>query len=93
LPGFEKVIIQPQPGTLKHSAIEVPTIRGKITARLERSGPRLSRYSIVLPANMSGIFKVEAGSEVMVVFNGEEVLLSGGTIEIHTGLNVVEINQ
>lgn len=93
LPGFEKVIIQPQPGTLEHSTIEVPTIKGKIIARFERSCPHLSRYSIVLPANMVGVFKVEAGSETMVVFNGEDVLMPNGTLEMYPGLNVVEINH
>ena len=50
-PGFKKAVIRPQLGSLKHSRISVPTIRGTITAEFsDTEGDK--EYTINIPGNM-----------------------------------------
>ena len=50
-PGFSRVVINPQLGSLKHCKITVPTIRGTITAEFRDTG-KSEEYTISIPANM-----------------------------------------
>ncbi|MFO7671774.1 MAG: alpha-L-rhamnosidase C-terminal domain-containing protein [Bacteroidales bacterium] len=90
-PGFGLVSVKPQMGTLENSTIEVPTIKGKIRAEFERTGPRTAKYVIDLPANMAGEFSMEFPPQAAVILNGEEILLSFGSLPLKPGVNVIEI--
>ena len=50
-PGFAKVRIQPQPGSLEYSEMTLPTIRGTIRIKI-RNTPQDRSVSLDLPANM-----------------------------------------
>jgi hypothetical protein len=56
-PGFGRVVIKPQLGSLKYSKISVPTIRGTITAEFRDKG-KTKQYLITLPGNMECDFQV-----------------------------------
>ncbi len=62
-PGFEKCIIRPQLGNLKHSKIKVPTIRGYIEAEFRDTG-KLKEYIIIIPGNMECNFNTPEGKEI-----------------------------
>ena len=50
-PGFSKVRIAPQPGTLEHAEMTLPTIRGSIKIGFDNTKDR-KVVSVDLPANM-----------------------------------------
>jgi alpha-L-rhamnosidase len=52
-PGFRRVRIKPQPGSLTRAQIKQPTVRGPITASFEASPSRF-RLTVQLPANTVG---------------------------------------
>jgi len=90
-PGFGQVSIQPQMGTLKTSSITVPTLKGQIKALYKKSGPRITNYTIELPANMSGEFSMDFSPQAVVSLNGEPVNLSFGSIRLSPGMNHIEV--
>jgi alpha-L-rhamnosidase len=94
-PGFGRVKIKPQMGTLKDSFIEVPTIKGQIKGEFVKANNRLTKYSIELPANVVGEFIVPLSSEEVVTLNGETVNTSFGSIRLHPGVNniVIQVNS
>ena len=51
LPGFEKIRIKPQPGTLASAEIKQPTIRGDILVSFINHPNELFRLDIDIPAN------------------------------------------
>ena len=51
-PGYGRVIVQPQPGSLARAEARVPTIRGPVDVRFE-NGADVFRLEVRLPANMS----------------------------------------
>jgi hypothetical protein len=56
-PGFSKAIIKPQLSSLKQSRIEVPTIRGTITAEFRDKGSS-KEFLITIPGNMECDFVI-----------------------------------
>ncbi|MCJ7449717.1 MAG: family 78 glycoside hydrolase catalytic domain [Bacteroidales bacterium] len=72
-PGFARAIINPQLGSIKHSKITVPTIRGTITAEF-RDTEKIKEYTITIPANMecdfilfgSAVYKMNPGLNKLV---------------------------
>jgi arylsulfatase A-like enzyme len=92
-PGFRVVKIHPQMANLTHSTIKVPTLLGEISGSYEKVNDRLTRYSIKLPANMSGSFCVSFSPHDVVTLNGETVNLSFGNIRLNPGNNVIEIRM
>lgn len=90
-PGFGVVRIEPQPGSLKNSSIKVPTIRGEIKGEYRRVNNRLTTYSIDLPANMTGNFRLNWSSQDVVTLNGEPVDLMFDSVRLHPGKNEIEI--
>ena len=90
-PGFGVVAIKPQMGSLKTSSIKVPTIRGEITGEYQRVNSRLTQYSIELPANMAGEFKVALSPRDVVTVNGETVNLAFGSIRLEPGVSQIEV--
>ena len=77
-PGFEEVLIQPQPGDLTFSEIKFPTIRGPIEAKYKLTSNNSREYKIKIPANMHANFVVP----------GEEK-----TIPLKAGWNTIEISK
>jgi hypothetical protein len=70
--GFRRVRIRPQPGSLRHAELLLPTIRGPIQMKLDSSPERFSLH-VVLPANMTAeIWLPAAGSDaVALTMNGK----------------------
>jgi alpha-L-rhamnosidase len=52
-PGFEEVLIRPQPGTLRWARIETPTIRGPIRVEFEQDPGSSFTLYLELPGNMT----------------------------------------
>lgn len=50
-PGFEKITIQPQPGSLEWAEIRTPTIRGPVTVRFNHSPWQSFHLETETPAN------------------------------------------
>jgi len=74
-PGFSKVLIQPQPGALKHASGTIPTIRGPITVSYKNDPAHPFELSISIPVNMTarvGLPQSNDESSVVIV-DGEEV--------------------
>jgi len=73
-PGFKKVLIQPQPASLKNVKGVVPTIRGPITVNIHHGGREFT-LGVELPANMTakiGVPQINATSKV-VMLDGQPV--------------------
>ena len=90
-PGFGVVAINPQMSSLKNSSIVVPSIKGKIKGEYKKVSNRLTQYSIELPANMVGEFKVDLSPQDVVSVNGETVNLAFGTIRLNPGVSEIEV--
>ena len=74
LPGFERMIIQPQPGPLAWARLKTPTIRGPVQVAFEAiEGGR--RYTISIPANSEArlVLPGPGGDQARVVVNGSSV--------------------
>ena len=89
--GFGVAHIKPQMSTLKHSSIEVPTIKGNIKGEYKFVNNRLQTYRMELPANMVAEFEIvdAAGKEVRL--NGQKVSLAFGSIRLAPGVNEISL--
>ena len=68
-PGFKKVLIQPQPGSLKHASGTIPTIGGPISVAFNNAPDRFE-LKVNIPANMTarvGIPLKEGPSTIVLV--------------------------
>ncbi|WP_167607719.1 family 78 glycoside hydrolase catalytic domain [Maribellus sediminis] len=90
-PGFGSVEIKPQMGNLKSCSITLPTIRGQIKGEFKKVNNRLTLYSIDLPANMVGDFRVNLSSEDVLTVNGETLNPVFGSVRLNPGKNEIEI--
>ena len=63
-PGFAKVRIQPQPGSLEHAEMALPTIRGTIRMKITNT-PLKKSVSVDLPANMEAEIILPEGFELI----------------------------
>jgi hypothetical protein len=54
-PGFAKVRIKPQVGSLKTASLDLPTIRGTIHADFESEPGRSFVLNVTLPGNTQGV--------------------------------------
>lgn len=50
-PGYHKIRIKPQPGTLRQASIKVPTIRGEIAVSFENDPGNRFEIDVEIPAN------------------------------------------
>ena len=89
--GFGVAQIKPQMSTLKHSKIEVPTIKGNIKGEYNFINNRLQTYKIELPANMVGEFEVIGAAGKEVRLNGQKVSLAFGSIRLAPGINEISL--
>lgn len=90
-PGFGVVSIQPQMGNLKKSSIKVPTIRGSIRGEYQITGEGNQKFVFILPANMSGEFKMEFSPYQVVTINGNPVRKQHHAIQLNPGRNELDI--
>lgn len=91
LPGFEIVSIEPQLGSLNHSSIVTPTIKGKIKCSYNKINNRNQIYTIELPANMIGELKLKLSNQDFVTVNDEVVTTQFDTIRLLPGKNEIKI--
>lgn len=89
--GYDIAIIKPQLGTLKQSSISVPTIKGSIKADYKYLSNRRQTYTIELPANMLGEFKIEMSSDNVIILNGKKVSAAFGSIILSPGVNTINL--
>jgi alpha-L-rhamnosidase len=87
-PGYSKVIIKPQLGSLRHSSVSVPTIRGNIEANFKLNDGILE-FQITIPPNMVCDFVLPAKGEVLL--NGKATEPKSGVIKLLSGLNYITI--
>ncbi|MFO7621523.1 MAG: alpha-L-rhamnosidase C-terminal domain-containing protein [Bacteroidales bacterium] len=88
LPGYAKAIIKPQLSLLTHSKIEVPTIRGTITAEYKRTG-NSQEYTVTIPGNMECDFVITGEQMPTVRLNNKKVIPVNGTITLRPGINKI----
>jgi hypothetical protein len=74
--GFAKVLIHPQPATLRHFKIQVPTIRGRITVSMDKQASNCT-FEITIPANQTAKFVLPENCEGFpnVTLDGDSVTL------------------
>ena len=81
-PGFSKVLIQPQPGTLKQASATIPTIRGAIKISFKNKPSRPFELKIEIPVNMTARVGLPQGDKqsTTLVVDGKKVRaeLDGG---------------
>lgn len=90
-PGYEIAAIRPQMGTLKSSAIEVPTIKGNIKCEYQFVNARSQIYTIEIPANMVAEFEMDVPVEKAIRLNGEKVSMAFGSIRLLPGVHRIEL--
>jgi alpha-L-rhamnosidase len=90
-PGFGIASIKPQMGTLTHSSITVPTIKGPIKGSYQYINNRRQTFSIEIPANMVAEFAISPAPGKVIRLNGEKMNLAFGTIRLMPGLNQIEL--
>jgi len=72
-PGFEEIIIKPQPGSLKWARATVPTIRGAVYVSFDTDSSGFD-LRITLPGNMTAsVYLPVTGGDGIVHYNGKKV--------------------
>ena len=73
-PGFRKMVIQPQPGSLAHLSGTVPTIRGPVAISLETSAAGLRAMRVTIPADTTAQIRLKprGNDPARVVVDGME---------------------
>ena len=89
--GFGVAQIKPQMSDLKHSEIEVPTIKGIIKGAYKKVDNRRQTYTIELPANMVAEFEIVGAKGMQATLNGEQTSLAFGAIRLLPGVNIIEV--
>ena len=74
-PGFRKMLIKPQPGSLERVSGTVPTIRGPVTVSLETNGENTRELRVVIPPGTTAKvgLRWRGGSMTMLVVDGQRV--------------------
>jgi alpha-L-rhamnosidase len=74
-PGFGKVLIQPQPGSLEHASGTMPTIRGPIQVSLANYEGQPFKLRIDIPANVRAkvALPLRRGQSPTLVVDGKSV--------------------
>jgi alpha-L-rhamnosidase len=83
-PGWSKLLIQPQPGTLAWASMTMPTILGPVTVQVQANTPSEFDMSINVPPNTTALVSVPTlgGTDTTVTLDGTPVTGTGpgGTI-------------
>ena len=77
-PGFSKVLIQPQPGLLKHISGTVPTIRGPVTVSLETTQASSIKLRVAIPADTNAKIGLKLRNE-----NSTTLIVDGKQVDVH----------
>ena len=96
-PGFEQILIQPQPGSLEWADLTTPTIRGPVAVRFNHVPLQSIHIEVETPANTTSCVMVPAmgsddptvivdGRRVAGKVEGESVVITG----IGSGLHVID---
>lgn len=73
-PGFKKVRIKPQPGTLESAELKHPTIRGDIYVKFSNNPKKSFNLEVVIPSNTTAdIYLPYYSNEQEVMLNNESV--------------------
>ncbi|HOX07727.1 MAG TPA: family 78 glycoside hydrolase catalytic domain [Planctomycetota bacterium] len=75
-PGFGRIRIRPQPGTLERAELRLPTIRGTVGVRFERSAGRF-RLEVEIPGNATAEVWLPGPRGA-----GERVMLDGRPVKV-----------
>lgn len=89
--GFAVTTIKPQMGNLKHSVIEVPTIKGAIKGQYKFVSSKHQTFTIEIPANMIAEFEIIDAGEKVVKLNGKKVSTVFGSIRLFPGVNQIDL--
>ncbi|GAK98045.1 hypothetical protein JCM19294_1667 [Nonlabens tegetincola] len=89
--GFAVASIKPQMSTLRHSEIEVPTVRGTIKAKYTYNGKRLQTYEIEIPGNMVAEFSLNDLDGKDLIHNGEKVPSAFDYIRLAPGKHTIQL--
>ncbi|MGR3810526.1 sulfatase-like hydrolase/transferase [Jiulongibacter sp. NS-SX5] len=90
-PGFGVAMIKPQMSSLQQSAIEVPTIRGKIKADYEVKNPRLKVFNVEIPANMVAEFELPNSHGMVFSHNGQKINPAFTTVRLTPGKHEIRM--
>ncbi len=90
-PGFGIAIIKPQMSSLKHSQIEVPTIKGKIKGSYRYQNARLQVFDIEIPANMVAEFEIAPAPGKELMHNGQKVNSAFNSVRLTPGKHEIKM--
>ncbi|WP_445737138.1 sulfatase-like hydrolase/transferase [Mariniflexile sp.] len=90
-PGYGIASIKPQMGTLKSSAIEVPTVLGTIKGSYVFNNDRLQTYVIEIPANMVAEFNIKPAPGKELMHNGKKVAAAFGSVRLTPGKHTIQL--
>lgn len=90
-PGFKRVVVRPQLAGLTDSRIKVPTIKGFITAEFTRGDDGRRRFSIELPGNMVGEFRILETDIEQLRVDGQEEDPTEKTVSLKPGMTRIEL--
>jgi len=88
-PGFKYVQVKPQMASLSGSEIKIPTINGSIYARYIKTENNIAVFEIELPPRTEGEFVLPKNYDEVLQSN--ELELSGGTVKLKAGKNVIKL--
>ena len=94
-PGFEKILIQPNHGSLAHASIKLPTIKGPIHAAFENSPGQHFTLTVDIPPNTSAKIAIPAPTSpstvitlneknVSLIIEGTHIILDNIPLGEHT---------
>jgi hypothetical protein len=74
-PGFEQILIQPQPGSLEWAEITTPTIRGSVTVRFNHVPWQSLHLETVTPSNTTTRVMIPAlgSDDPVIIVDGKRV--------------------
>lgn len=88
--GFRDAEVHPQLGDINFSEITVPTIKGPIYAKFNKTDRGNQTFEIQLPNTMRGQFKIPDEKYKMIVINGK-ILKDKKSLKLKKGLNIIEL--
>ncbi|MBI1338010.1 MAG: Bacterial alpha-L-rhamnosidase [Phycisphaera sp.] len=62
-PGYKKVLIQPQPGSLEHAEIKLPTVRGSITMKLDSTPGKPLHLELDIPDSVQAVLRLPGSGD------------------------------
>ncbi len=72
-PGFKRILVKPQLGTLASVSARVPTIRGPVDVQIDNARQKPFKLTCSIPANTCAQIYVPAGKSESVLESGKPV--------------------